>query len=71
MPAPTSWAAALCCVGLAALPQTASLEYLSFYGANVTRLALSPLIVYTVYSAWTKLLGGVAIGWNLLRSTSG
>jgi hypothetical protein len=36
MPAPTSWVAALCCLGLAALPQAASLEYLSFYGANVT-----------------------------------
>lgn len=39
-------------------------------GALATRLALSPLIVYTVYSAWTKLLGGAAIGWNLLLCVS-
>ena len=33
-------------------------------GAFAPRLALAPLLVYIVYSAWARLLGRVTSVWN-------
>eukprot|EP01043_Picozoa_sp_COSAG02_P025137 COSAG02_NODE_1402_length_12818_cov_18.233352_6_plen_110_part_00 len=50
----------LCCHLLDSAAQVVGL------GAFAPRLVLAPLIMYIVYSAWTRLLGAVPSIWNAI-----